>query len=330
MDLYMDKENVISFINSQANDMYMDCVKLMKKQLDVKFNFKKDELKKNPGLMLWYTSNFTQGVEDSEINFDTSFPEKPLKSNSAIHFNSTQLSSVYLLDDSSVTKFKESGSVIVGNVGEEVDILQRLFFRQDDYLFDKKWLFNSKNNHPYIIKSWTCLREDTLPLTDIIIADSFVLKMKDGDEFTVDENLIKFLEVLVSDSKWKVNVIIFTKPGNIDYEFELIEEKIKNIIQKITGKKGSFTLVKTSKEHDRNVITNYKLINAGDTLNFWNKAGIRISNGKGITYSSYGNRHNHTAALSMISDFQEIISFNEKNNTDYIQGDKKSNFLNFN
>lgn len=330
MELYIDKQNVVSLLKSRSENLYEDCIKLMKRQLDINFNFSKEELKTNEGLMMWYKKNFIEGVEDAEIRFDSSFPEKPLKSNSAIHFNSAQLSAVYLLDDESVTKFKESGSVMVGEVGEEIEILHQLFFKQGDYLFEKKWLFQSKNGHKYVVRGWENLKDDSLPCTDIIIADNYVLSKNENDESTIEENLIKFLQVLLFRSKWKVNIVILTKPQSIDYEFNVIKEKILNAVQSITGKKGNLTLVKTSKEHDRNIITNYKAINAGDTLNFWNKKGIRITKGKGITYSSFGSRDNYTSALSMLSDFQDIITFNEKNNPDYILGDKKSNYLKFN
>ena len=140
MDLYIDKANLNSLIRQKStNSLYFDCVKLMKKQLNVFFNFPKSELKTNTNLMTWFMT-MSQGVGSSNsFTFDSNFPVKPLKSNSARFFTSEQLSSIYLLDGDGVEKFKNSGAVLIGAVGEEIDVFNKLFFNQDDYLFDKRW-----------------------------------------------------------------------------------------------------------------------------------------------------------------------------------------------
>ncbi len=324
MDLYIDRNNVLSLIGSRTVDYYEDCVKLMRRQLDVQFNFSKEELKNDEGLMFWYQKNFTQGVGDSEIKFGSSFPEKPLKSNSANTFNSLQLSAIYLLDDENVPKLKDTGSVMIGEVGEEVEILQKLFFLQNDYLFEKKWRINGAN-----FRIWDDLRNYSLPLTDIVIADAYILKNKDNDLDTIDYNLIKYLGVLTNCTKNKVNVVIITNPQNMDYDYATVRKKIDSKLKETTGKKPSVTIIKTRKEHDRTILTNYKRIYSGDTFNFWNSKGIKISNGREISYSSLAKKENNDLAISLLCDFQNIIDFLQMNNPEQIEGDKKSKFLNF-
>jgi hypothetical protein len=170
MDLYIDKANVLSFLESRAENMYEDCLKLMRKQLNVNFNFSKDELKKDESLMLWYRKNFTQGVENSEIRFESSFPIKPIQSTTSHTFDRHQLSSVYLLEDKNVRELKNTGRVIIGDVGEEIETLHKLFFLQGDYLFDKTWKIGAQS-----FQKWTDLEPFSLPLTDILIVDPYVV-----------------------------------------------------------------------------------------------------------------------------------------------------------
>ena len=83
MDLYIDKENVDSFISNREHPLYSDCLKTMQKQLNVYFNFPKEELAKNEGLLAWFKF-FTSGVgkNNKQIFNEIVFPERNVKSNS--------------------------------------------------------------------------------------------------------------------------------------------------------------------------------------------------------------------------------------------------------
>ncbi len=324
MDIYIDKANLVSLIKSRENNLYEDCSKLLKKQLNIFFNFSKDELKGNEILGAWIKT-FSQGVgENNTINFNSSFPTRPLKSNSTNTFSNEQLSYVYLLEDEDILKLKNSGTVLIGSVGEEIEVLNKLFFLQNDYLFEKKWRINDPN-----FTCWNNLRDYSLPLTDIIIADQFILKNKDTDTDTLDCNLIQYLDVLSDVTNTKVNVVVVTNPRNMDYDFEQLKNKIIAKLTVQTGKRPFVTLVKTSKDHDRTILTNYKRIYSGDTFNFWNNAGIKITKGREISYSSMARIENHEMGKGLLSDIQKIIDFLKGNNPAFIEGDKKSNYLDF-
>ena len=169
----------------------------------------------------------------------------------------------------------------------------------------------------------------SLPLTDIIVVDPYILKNKDTDTDTVDINLIGYLETLSSVINTKTNIVVFTNPNNIDVDYPALLPKVRAILNKSTNVQPNFTLVKTNKEHDRTILTNYKRIKSGDTFNFFNKQGKRITKGKEIEYSSLANADNHKLAIEVYNDLQEHIDFLKVNNPDYIIGDKECNFLTF-
>lgn len=324
MDIYIDKANLISFVQSKHNPLFWDCNNLLKKQLNVYFNFPKEFLKESQLLMQWITT-LSQGANpETEIKFNYKEPKRPLKSNSSNDFCINKLSSVYLLEDDETLKFKNTGCVLVGEVGEEIEILNRLFFYQNDYLFERKWRINGGD-----FKTWNDLIPYSMPLTDIIIVDPFILKNKDTDTDTVDLNLIEFLKVLCDKSFTKVNIVIVTNPRNSDHTLQIISDKVKKSLNSVLGKSPRFTLINTSQEHDRGVLTNYSRIYSGDTFNFWNNKRQKITKGREISYSSLAKIENHKLANQMIVDIQNTINFLEENNPAYIQGDKSSNFLNF-
>lgn len=327
MDLYIDKKNLTSLIKSRSEDIYEDCVKLMRKQFDINFNFPKEELKSDENLMLWFRKNFTQGVEESEITFGDPFPEKPLKSNSTSTFNSRQLSSVYLLEDESVSKLKNTGSVMIGEVGEEIETLHKLFFQQGDYLFDKTWKIGADS-----FNKWADLEPFSLPLTDIVIVDPYVLRSMDDCKI----NLIPYLKSLVKNTKTKIDVVIYTNREDC-LEYSEIAPLIKKGIKQVTGVKPHLTVitytdrrgVPSRGEHDRTILMNYKRIKSGDTFNYFKADGSIKTKGREIQYLSLARRENFDLAQELLKDLQDHIDFFKKNNTN-IEGDGKSHFLNFN
>lgn len=324
MDIYIDKENLLSLINSNSESLYNDCLKTLKRQLNVFLNFPKEDLKSNDKLMAWY-SLFNDGVGDnSPIAFGSNFPPRPLKSNVYKGFNSRQLSSAYLIDDERFDALNNTGTLLMAKPGDELQLFNKLFLYNKDYIFEKRWRISSPN-----FSSWNDLLPFSLPLTDIIVVDPYILKNKDTDTDTVDINLIGYLETLSSVIKAKTNIVIFTNPRNIDVDYPELLPKIRAVLNNNTNVQPNFTLVKTYNEHDRNILTNYKRISSGDTFNFFNNKGQKITKGKEIAYSSFANAENHELALLVFNDLQNQINFLNANNPDYIIGDKVSNYLTF-
>lgn len=324
MDLYIDKSNLQSLIDNRLNLLYGDILKLMKKQLDINFNFSRDELKKDQELMLWFTT-FTEGVgTNNKTTFDSVFPTRPLKSNYYKDFDFVKSSSIYLLDDEKIHAFKGSGALLVGDVGEEVEVLSKVFLLNDDYKFEKKLRIGGGS-----FSKWEDLKKYSLPTSEIIVIDPYILKNKDTDTDTIDINFIEYLKVLLIDCNVKPNIIIVTSPNHIDWNYDKLKSKINSALKKQLGNKVNITLIRTKREHDRSILTNYHRIYSGDTFNFWNNNGIKISKGREISYSSIADVENFELARELINDVQKTINFLKKNNADYIEGNQESKLLEF-
>jgi len=315
MDIYIDETNLKSFLGQKSNPLFYDCMKLLKKQLNIRFNFSKQVLKDNKDLFP-IVNLLASGVGNTVTSFDNSFPDRPLKSNSTNGFNSEQLSSVYWLDDEDISKTIDSGGVIVSKVGKEITSIEQLFFHQEDYLFEKKWRIGNAD-----FSKWEDLRKFSMPLTDIVFIDNYILSSKE----IIECNIKDYLRVLLNQSYSKVNLVLFVHPDKIDGDIEEYRKDLKALVKAETGKASNVSIVQTRKEHDRTIITNYKRVYTGDTFNFWDNAGRKITKGREIEYSSFLRTENDKLKKALINDLQDIINKNPEN----IIGDKLSNYLKF-
>ena len=142
MRLYIDKANLISFLDSRRDveymDIYADCERMIRRQLAVQYNFPKDQCNDGGKLQAWFL-NATNGCgynESSDIfanTEDSIYPPRPLKGTFYNQASQEQISSVYLVNEQ-VNAIKQSHTVLIGGVGEEITILKRLFCGTDyDY-----------------------------------------------------------------------------------------------------------------------------------------------------------------------------------------------------
>jgi len=326
MDLYIDKENIYSFIKNKGHSLYGDCLKTMQKQLDVYFNFSKETLMSDGFLMAWF-SYFTAGVgrSNKHVFNEVVFPERPVKSNTYINFSKEQLSSLYLIDDKRIEVLKDKGAILIGAPGDEFNVFNQVFFLQGDYKFEKKLKIGSAD-----FNKWPDLENYTSSVSDILFIDSFIL----SDTGSIDVNLIPLLKVLASKSKCKLNVVLYVNHDRVNIAYADIRTKVRQAIESVTGIRPNFTLIKVRDqrgvesyaEHDRTIFTNYIRVYSGDTFNYFKADGSKCTKGREIHFSSYGDNENHQLALGLISDIQHNI---DNLPAEVAEGDKKSNFINF-
>jgi hypothetical protein len=326
MNLYIDKENLLSLIENSSHDLYTDCIKTIKNQLDVFFNFSKSEVKENEGLMAFLKLCST-GVANSKMEFldNEKFPQRPLKSNTYSTFTKEQLSAIYLINDEKLLPLKEKGAVLVGAPGEEFEIFNQVFFFQSDYKFEKKLKIGGDE-----FSCWNDLQKYTSAVSDIIFIDQYIL----SDTAAIENNFIPFLKILTTKSKCKLNIVLYVNYDNINISYNEISSKTRTAVESITGVKPNFTIVKVRdkrglesySEHDRTVITNYTRIYSGDSFNYFKSNGSKITKGREIQFSSFGDNENHSLALDLIKDIQSNINKLPK---EQIEGDQKSNYLTF-
>lgn len=326
MNVYFDLENVGAFIEQKDHKLYGDCLKTMQRQLDVFFNFKKEELIKNETLMAWFkffTSNV--GQSNKQKFLEEKFPERPLKSNTYLSFDRTQLSSMYLIHDEKVEVLKNMGAVLVGSPGEEINIFHQLFLLNEDYKFNKKMEIASAE-----LSCWNDLGKFSLATSDILFIDPYILSSME----LIRTNLLPLIQNLVSKSRCKVNLVFYVNQNNIDASYSDISKAIRKAVSTVTGKNPNLTIVRyvdqrdvsSFAEHDRTIFTNYTRYYSGDTFNYFKPDGTKLTKGRELHITSMAAMENHGLSLSLIASIQANINALP---ADSVDGDKKSNFLNF-
>jgi len=325
MQLYIDKENLQSFISNSKDPLYADCTKTMQRQLDLTFNFSKEALKTDEILLKWF-SVLTEGVNDTKKEFnEAKFPNRPLKSNSYNSFDLNQLSAIYLINDDKINVLKDKGAILIGDIGEEIEVFKQLFLHHNDYKFDKKLLIGGAE-----FLSWKHLEKYSFVTSDILVFDPYIL----SDSSLIESNLTSYLKILCSKIRCTVNIVIYLEFDKMNVEYSSISSEIRKSIKSVTGINPNLTIIKYRKqknmasaaEHDRTIFTNYFRVYSGDSFNYFDSAGSKITNGREIHYSCFADRENHRLAIDLIQSIQEKLN---QIPPEQILGDKKSNFLKF-
>jgi hypothetical protein len=254
------------------------------------------------------------------------FPERnQLKSNCYINFTTEQLSSIYLLNDEKCKSLKDKGAILVGEVGEEIEVISLLFLLNEDYKFDKKLKIGGTE-----FTKWQDLEKYALAVSEILIFDPFIL----SDTSLIESNLLPFLKVMAKKASNKLNILVFVSLEKTSVQYQTISSSIRQAVKEVTSISPNFTMItvrnqrgeKSNLEHDRTIFTNYFRVYSGDSFNYFKSDGTKITNGRELHIASYGDKENHRLAQELLYDIQTVL---ENLPIEQIQGDKKSNFLNF-
>lgn len=321
MKLYIDKENIVSFIKNRSEDidLFDESVRLIKKGMEVYYNFPKSEILNNPVLTAWFGRMKGTGVKfaNSFCPDATIMPERPVKTNFYSSFNSSDRSSIYLLniEENTCNIIRDKRAILIGRPGDEMEIFKTLLD------------ISERPGMMTAIKSWSdyCPK---VPLTDAIICDNHYFADKEVYEKN-DNELIRALAAIPKDS---FNVVLIIKEGMVDTHprtgepIDLEKEcaKIKDVISKVSGlskKKCSVTILTTNRTHSRHIITNYYSISPTTCVHL--KAN-RLKEDADIYISPNTEPQRLKTIRDKLEIFQSIASSPVK-----VYGDKKSNFLKF-
>lgn len=327
MKVFFDFPNLISFIHSAGQPEYNDCMRMLLDNFELHVSFSQEEIEKMNGddkddFVFWISSidNLASEIKWNDQRFYDSFNPYDL--------GREYLMTVYCIQ--SGQKEADKGTLLIAKEGEELKTLSSLFIKGNQYMdniFDK-------------ISKWKDLLKYSSPCTDIVIADSFIM----SDNSLLSSNIIPICRELCSRAKnQKVNIVIITLKDDSKSkdDWKTIRSKIKD---GVGGKfRPNVTIVEARrerkdgeqriKEHDRTIFTNYKLFVSGDSYNYFDSNGNKITGGRWLHVHSNADRDNMRSSMRFIDDMQEIISETEKVNVDLIKSDercdKKSNFLRF-
>ena len=200
MQVYFDKENLLSFLDSRKDQRFRYCEETLLQHCHVFLNFPKDDLKEdsddNERIKNWMKS-CSDGFNTVSWNWDANFPQRPIKSNVANTFNSLQHSAVYLVNDENLHRLKEKQQYLVSNIGEEVEVLSHLWFTDRQYI---KNVFEE-------LDKWSKLSVYQSPCSDIIVCDQYLL----SDASLLEFNLYDLLcQLCFPSASSRMNIVIFT------------------------------------------------------------------------------------------------------------------------
>ena len=316
MKLYIDKENILAFMSNRNSDsdLFDESIRLIKKGMNVQYNFPKKEILNSQVLTAWFGRVKGSGVENDSVfcSDETEIkPYRPIKSNFYKDYDSEGRSSVYLLniDENIYETIREKQSILIGNPGNEME------------LFSSLLSLNDKEQLMCQIDSWKkyCPK---VPLTDVIICDNYYFK--DINVYKQNDNeLIRALSEIPKDS---INLVVITKEGEIDREINLEEEyrRIKDVIAETSGlskKKCAVTILTTRKLHSRHVITNYYRIVPTSCVHLRNSG---LKDDVNIDIKPHSNYNAIEQTRELVKVCQNIAD-----NPVRVFGDKRSNYIKF-
>lgn len=319
MNAYFDISNLRSLAKSGGHQDFKSCTDMLRHNYNLCFNFSKDLLAKEKkqaqqsimNLLKLLTRN--RGNSESII-WNHSFPPRPLTAELYSSLTNEQLTSLYFLEDGNINAMKQHGCLIFAIEGDEIKALSNLSI-EGEYLPTKKYHIRKMCN-------WKVIEDNVCPCTDIIIIDPYIFSQSD---ILYEYNSYKIIEHLSKNNNYEVDVVIFTLKDN---PFSTIERQLKERI----GEKLKLTFVIIPegklKEHDRTIITNYKMFDSGDSFTYFDDRGNNLSHGRWLHVNSHGNREIRELSLQYLRDLQLLID-DRKGGLNSIIGDKKSNFLKF-
>lgn len=328
MNAYFDFSNLISLVHSANDDRYADCMRMLKDNFHINFTFAKELIAEaspddKSDIMQWFT-NMASGLGD--ISWNPGFPQNPIKADDLK--KRANLISVYCLDETKrddVRTLANKGTIIVSPIGSELSSLSNLLVYSNQY---------TKNIFEEISK-WEDIKNYISPTSDIIIYDRYLLSSPE----LYDSNLYTLIRCLANCVKnEKINIVIITLKDNFDNylkrNFEPDWDEIySNLRTKVNKKfRPNVTFVVASKDrikHDRYIITNYKMFSSGDSYNYFNGQGKKITSGSWFHVYSLADNANMANADRLLKDVQELIDTLKRINDSNIKKDRVSNFLNF-
>lgn len=326
MYVYFDKSNLLSFLEQRKDKRFRYCEETLLNHCKVFMNFSKEELLENSDgneiIQNWMKA-CSEGFDTEPWTWSTMFPSREIKSNAPNDFNTDQHSAVYLITDEKLNLLKDKNQYLVADVGGEVNALSQLWFDDRQYL---KNIFEK-------LDKWSKLIEYQSPCSDIIIYDKFLLL----DENLWEFNVCALLNQLSFESTCsKMNVVIFSLKDDQGKtcDFEKAIDTIKRLLKARTGLKPSVVIVTGSRQklgdHDRTIFTNYKLYTSGDTFNYFDSKGNKITKGRTFHVHSLVSKENEAIAKGFLRDMQALYDSINKDAPDniYKEANCKSNFLN--
>ncbi|WP_405570199.1 hypothetical protein [Winogradskyella sp. Asnod2-B02-A] len=343
MTVIFDEENAISFFKNLDNyEIGDDIHKLLKRQINLQFNFELDEIDEALELQILEFIE-TGGRKENELNII--FIKKIDLEETFCIDDINNNNNVYLLR--TVTKkVKQANKVLIGEVGEEIEVLKKLFLNQTQVSIQENIRIGGAQ-----FKSWDDIEIYNRPFSSIVIVDRYMFKGSTvgGNLGLFEFNLKKILGALFKNQTqrpsltfiYQINPFVDKLSEKYDEgpDLQSLKQKIKSAVKSINKycpePNINFIPVPKGKigdEHDRHIITNYLRIKSGDTLIYFNKNQEIITTSNEFDIYSLAQKQYRDSTQNLVTKLNEItneVIQNFENRCLLSNPDKKENIINF-
>lgn len=294
MKLYIDKENLGSLLAQKRDKRFRKCEDLLLNEMSLYFNFSKQEMQEDDRL-----SDFLLNLGDNDLKpsfCDEKQQKVPARDDLKSNFYRADpgyFTSVFLINEDRICdSVQQKSCILIGKVGEELEVLDRLVFDDNNDVFT------------HTISSWKDYVPQ-LPVTDVFISDEHYF----ADLWRYEKNANELIEALASVPKMSpINVTIITKRGQVDSQIDLREEqrRLQDMVKKMTeSKESNVCIVLSTQLHNRYLISNYYRIDNGTCFHLRDahlKKDVRTQ-----TYS-HADLHNEKISRELIHLYRKIIA----------------------
>jgi hypothetical protein len=319
MTVIFDKENAISFFkNIDSFEFGDDIHKLLKRQTNLQFNFDLDEIEEALELQIL---EFIETGGRKDNNLKILFKKKVEKKVPFCLNDITNNNDVYLLK--SVTKkVKEANRVLIGELGEEIEVLKKLFLNLIDLSIQENIQIGSDE-----FTSWDDIEIFNRPFSSMIIVDRYMFKGPQigGNLGLFEHNLKNILGVFFKNQTQRPNLTFiyqinpFVQKTNPHFDegpdLQVLKQKVKNAVKKFNKyclePKINFIPVPKGTiedEHDRHIITNYLRIKSGDTLVYFNSNKEVITKSNEFDIYSLARKKYRDTTKSLVDKLNNIVN----------------------
>lgn len=316
MKVVFDKENAISFFkNLDDYEIGDDVLKLLKRQVDLQFNFDLDDIGEELELQILEFEEFG-GRKENNLSISYNKNKGP-EIFCVEHIENND--DILLLKNIS-EKIKNAHRVLVGGIGDEITVLRKLFLNETDVSVQENIEIGSDD-----FKKWEDIEVFNRPFSSIVIVDRYLFKGPEigGNYGLIDFNLSKILGVLYKNQSqrtiltfiYQINTSVSKTSIKYDEgpDLEKLRLKIKKGV-KMYNKYCPIPIIcfvavpygKIDDEHDRHIITNYLRIKSGDTLVYFNSSNEIVTKSNEFDIYSLARKKYRDTAQSLIKKLQEI------------------------
>ena len=326
MTIYFDKANLEAFLLTKTQAGYAETMKMLRGEVNIAVNCTRVEAYSHD-LLRPFVMTMTAGQKESKFRFlPVTYPERPISLNFHQQLQARHRP-VVLAVDGEVNACKAAGMCLIGQVGDELPELGRLY-RGDKYKFTTSLSLGRDKGQ---FSSWNKLTEHVLPFHDLIISDRYIV----GERDVFEHNYRGMLGALTKGRLGKINLVLLSLlPDDADAvsEYEWLKELTEEIVMGTTEVKPNFTVVwggrTTDVRHDRHIITNYQWYSSGDSFLYFRPDGSLRTNGDSLTVHSLADAEARVTVDNMLARMQANIN-QLLTIPDFVQGDRVSSFLNF-